>query len=127
MDGYPRKKVFITVGRDLVERDVCQDSKGRPMQRVTLPDGVEIDGKDASGYSFLTLFADEARFAGPDWVDLPLLADRDVRLSRIKSDESGKWIRNEEGRYERDQLETTPDELKAALAAAGAMPAPQNR
>ena len=77
-----------------------------------------IEGRDVGGYEFSPLFVNPSRFRGEHWRDVPLLADREVRLSRSVLDAEGRPVVGEDGRREKETVTVTPAQIKEALSEA---------
>ena len=102
-----RRNVYITLHRNFVREGIeytdRRTGETRTFNQVTLPAGTVIDGRDVGGYEFSPLFVNPARFRDPEaWRDIPLLADREVRLSRSVLDEEGNPVLGADGRREKD-------------------------
>lgn len=115
-----RRNVYITLHRNFVREDIeytdRRTGETRTFNQVTLPAGTVIDGRDVGGYEFSPLFVNPARFRDPEtWRDIPLLADREVRLSRSVLDEEGNPVLGADGRREKDVVTVTPQQIKDAL------------
>ena len=100
-----RRNVYITLHRNFVREGIeytdRRTGETRTFNQVTLPAGTVIDGRDVGGYEFSPLFVNPARFRDPEaWRDIPLLADREVRLSRSVLDEEGNPVLGADGRRE---------------------------
>ena len=59
-----------------------------------------------------------SRFRGEHWRDVPLLADREVRLSRSVLDAEGRPILGEDGRRQKETVTVTPSQIRDALSEA---------
>lgn len=115
-----RRNVYITLHRNFVREGIeytdRRTGETRTFNQVTLPAGTVIDGRDVGGYEFSPLFVNPARFRDPEaWRDIPLLADREVRLSRSVLDEEGNPVLGADGRREKDVVTVTPQQIKDAL------------
>ena len=59
-----------------------------------------------------------SRFRGEHWRDVPLLADREVRLSRSVLDAEGRPIVGEDGKREKETMAVMPSQIRDALSEA---------
>ena len=81
-----KKNVYISLHEAFVREGIQYTDRATGEQRsfnvVRLPPDTVIEGRDVGGYEFSPLFVNPSRFRGEHWRDVPLLADREVRLSR---------------------------------------------
>lgn len=115
------KSVYLTLHENFVREDVAYTDRAtgerRTFNQVRLPAGTVIDGRDVGGYEFSLLFVDPSRFKGPEWRDIPLLANREVRLKRSLLDPEGRPVTDADGKRVRDVVKVMPQQIKDALAA----------
>ena len=115
-----KKNVYISLHEGFVREGIKytdrQTGEQKSFNRVTLPKGTVIDGKDVGGYEFSPLYVNPSRFKGENWRDIPLLADREVWLQRSVLDSEGNPVIGEDGRRERDTIVVSPQQIKDALA-----------
>ena len=85
-EGSERKNVYISLHEAFVREGIQYTDRSTGEQRsfnvVRLPPDTVIGGRDVGGYEFSPLYVNPSRFRGEHWRDVPLLADREVRLSR---------------------------------------------
>ena len=117
-----RRNVYITLHRNFVREGIeyadRRTGETRTFNQVTLPAGTVIDGRDVGGYEFSPLYVNPSRFRGEHWRDVPLLADREVRLSRSVLDAEGRPILGEDGRRQKETVTVTPSQIRDALSEA---------
>ena len=115
-----KKNVYISLHEGFVRENIQytdkQTGEQRTFNRVTLPKGTFIDGKDVGGYEFSPLYVNPSKFRGENWRDIPLLAEREVWLQKSVLDEEGNPIVGENGRREKDTIVVSPQKIKEALA-----------
>ena len=115
-----KKNVYISLHEGFVRENIQytdkQTGEQRTFNRVTLPKGTFIDGKDVGGYEFSPLYVNPSKFRGENWRDIPLLAEREVWLQKSVLDEEGNPIVGEDGRREKDTVVVSPQKIKEALA-----------
>ena len=91
-----KKNVYVTLHKDFVRTGIEYADRAtgetRAFNSVTLPKGTVIDGTDVGYYQFSPLFVNPSRFKGEDYRDIPLLANREVRLSKTLLDDQGKPV-----------------------------------
>lgn len=92
-----------------------QTGEKKSFNSVTLPKGTTIDGKDVSYYQFTPLFVNESKFMGENFVDIPLVPDREVILSKNQIDDTGKVVLDDDGKKVKDTIAIAPTKLKAAI------------
>lgn len=117
-----RRNVYISLHEAFVREGIQYADKSTGEQRsfnvARLPPDTVIDGRDVGGYEFSPLYVNPSRFRGEHWRDIPLLADREVRLSRSVLDAEGRPVLREDGRREKETLAVSPAQIKEALAEA---------
>lgn len=117
-----RRNVYVSLHEAFVREGIRYTDRRTGEQRsfnvARLPPGTVIGGRDVGGYEFSPLYVNPSRFRGEQWRDIPLLADREVRLSRSVLDAEGKPIVGEDGRREKETLSVSPSQIKEALAEA---------
>lgn len=117
-----RKNVYISLHEAFVREGIQYTDRSTGEQRsfnvVRLPPDTVIGGRDVGGYEFSPLYVNPSRFRGEHWRDVPLLADREVRLSRSVLDAEGRPILGEDGRREKETLVVSPAQIKEALTEA---------
>lgn len=115
-----KKNVYISLHEGFVRENIeytdKQTGEQRTFNRVTLPKGTFIDGKDVGGYEFSPLYVNPSKFRGENWRDIPLLAEREVWLQKSVLDEEGNPIVGEDGKREKDTVVVSPKQIKDALA-----------
>ena len=119
--GVPQEervpKVYLTVPTEPYVREVAKRD-GTTFNEVKVPAHAEIGGKPlGNGWVFNPLFVDESRYSSAMSV-IPLLADREVRLSRSVLDAEGRPVLREDGRREKETLAVSPAQIKEALTEA---------
>ena len=117
-----RRNVYISLHEAFVREGIQYADKSTGEQRsfnvARLPPDTVIDGRDVGGYEFSPLYVNPSRFRGEHWRDIPLLADREVRLSRSVLDAEGRPVVGEDGRREKETVTVTPAQIKEALSEA---------
>lgn len=117
-----KKNVYISLHEAFVREGIQYTDRATGEQRsfnvVRLPPDTVIEGRDVGGYEFSPLFVNPSRFRGEHWRDVPLLADREVRLSRSVLDAEGRPVVGEDGRREKETVTVTPAQIKEALSEA---------
>ena len=117
-----RRNVYISLHEASVREGIRYTDRSTGEQRsfnvARLPPDTVIDGKDVGGYEFSPLYVNPSRFRGEHWRDIPLLADREVRLSRSVLDAEGRPVLREDGRREKETLAVSPAQIKEALTEA---------
>lgn len=113
-----KEKVHIHLPADLVREGIeyTDRNTGEPktFNVAQLPDGCTLGGEDLSGWEFSPLFVNESQFR-EGWKHIPLLADREVRLSRTVM-EDGRPKRDESGRRVKEERRADPVDLADAIA-----------
>ena len=117
-----RRNVYISLHEAFVREGIQYADKSTGEQRsfnvARLPPDTVIDGRDVGGYEFSPLYVNPSRFRGEHWRDIPLLADREVRLSRSVLDAEGRPVLREDGRREKETLAVSPAQIRDALSEA---------
>lgn len=117
-----RKNVYISLHEAFVKEGIKYTDKKTGEEKsfnvARIPSGTLIDGKDVGGYEFSPLFVNPSRFRGEHWRDIPLLADREVRLQKSVLDAEGKPVLGEDGKRQKETLPIKPEQLKEALVEA---------
>ena len=117
-----RKNVYISLHEAFVKEGIKYTDKRTGEEKsfnvARIPSGTLVDGKDVGGYEFSPLFVNPSRFRGEHWRDIPLLADREVRLQKSVLDAEGKPVLGEDGKRQKDTLAVAPAQLKEALSEA---------
>ncbi len=114
-----KKNVFLTLHKNFVREDIEYADKKtgekKTFNSVTLPKGTMIGDTDVSYYQFSPRFVNPAKFRGENYRDIPLLADREVRLTKTELDEEGSPMLDEEGHQVKDTIKVMPSQLKEAI------------
>lgn len=114
-----KKNVFLTLHKNFVRENIeYADRKTGEMKTfnsVTLPKGTMIGDTDVSYYQFSPRFVNSAKFRGENYRDIPLLADREVRLTKTELDEEGSPVLDEAGHQVKDTIKVMPSQLKEAI------------
>ncbi|MFQ9678275.1 MAG: DNA gyrase, partial [Eggerthella lenta] len=97
-------KSFVREGVPYVDRDTGEE---RTFNSVTLPSDTVLDGIAVGGFRFSPLFVDRSRFDEDQRV-VPLLADREVRLTRVARDAEGNVVLGDDGEPEVEELRAKP-------------------
>ena len=117
-----KKNVYISLHEAFVREGIQYTDRRTGEQRsfnvVRLPPDTVIDGRDVGGYEFSPLYVNPSRFRGEHWRDVPLLADREVRLSRSVLDAEGRPIVGEDGKREKETMVVMPSQIRDALSEA---------
>ena len=117
-----RKNVYISLHEAFVKEGIKYTDKRTGEEKsfnvARIPSGTLVDGRDVGGYEFSPLFVNPSRFRGEHWRDIPLLADREVRLQKSVLDAEGKPVLGEDGKRQKDTLAVAPAQLKEALSEA---------
>ena len=93
----------------------------RTFNAVTLPEGCRLGGRDVSGWEFSPKYVNPSR-EREGWKHIPLLADREVRLSHSTVDEAGRLVRDGNGRRVKEFMEVDPCDLASAISEAVGLP-----
>lgn len=117
-----RKNVYISLHEAFVKEGIKYTDRKTGEEKsfnvARIPSGTLVDGKDVGGYEFSPLFVNPSRFRGEHWRDIPLLADREVRLQKSVLDAEGKPVLGEDGKRQKETLPIKPEQLKEALSEA---------
>ena len=109
-----KKHVYLTMHEKFVREDISyidqRTGEEKTFNSVTLPKNTVIDGVDVGYYQFSPLFVNPSRFR-----DIPLLADREVWLTRTQLDENGDPVKDEGGKGVKDIVKVMPAALKEAV------------
>ena len=115
-----KKNVYISLHEGFVREGIKytdkQTGEEKSFNRVTLPKGTVIDGKDMGGYEFSPLYVNPSKFRGEHWRDIPLLADREVWLQKSVLDPEGNPVIGEDGKRLKETVRVMPQQIKDALA-----------
>lgn len=104
-------KSFVKEGIPYVDRDTGEE---RSFNSVTLPGDTVIDGRNVGGYRFRPLYVNPSKYDEDQRV-IPLLADREVWLTKEARDADGNVILDQDGNPERDTVKVAPQVIKDAL------------
>lgn len=106
-----KKNVFLTLHKNFVRENIeyadRKTGEKKTFNSVTLPKGTMIGDTDVSYYQFSPRFVNPAKFRGENYRDIPLLADREVRLTKTELDEEGHQVK--------DTIKVMPSQLKEAI------------
>lgn len=115
-----KEKVYLSFHKNFVRENIAYTDRRTGQQRtfnqVTLPSGTVIDGRDVGGYEFSPLYVNASKFRGPDWRDVPLLAEKEVWLQKSVLDPEGHPVLDESGRRMKDTVKVMPQQIKDALS-----------
>lgn len=121
MDSEGGGKVYLTFHKSVVREGVPyvdrDTGEERTFNSVTLPSDTVLDGIAVGGFRFSPLFVDRSRFDEDQRV-VPLLADREVRLTRVARDAEGNVVLGDDGEPEVEELRAKPQQIKDALSEA---------
>lgn len=115
-----KKNTYITLHRNFVRTDIeyvdAGTSDRKTFNSATLPKGTVIDGVDVSYYQFSPLFVNPSKYRGENYVDIPLITDREVWLQKSVLDAEGDPIVDETtGRNAKETVKVMPAQIKDAL------------
>lgn len=115
-----KKNTYITLHRNFVRTDIeyadAKTGDKKTFNSATLPKGTVIDGVDVSYYQFSPLFVNPSKYRGENYVDIPLITDREVWLQRSVLDAEGDPIVDEAtGRNAKETVKVMPAQIKDAL------------
>lgn len=115
-----KKNTYITLHRNFVRTDIEYADAGtgdrKTFNSATLPKGTVIDGVDVSYYQFSPLFVNPSKYRGENYVDIPLITDREVWLQKSVLDAEGDPIVDEAtGRNAKETVKVMPVQIKDAL------------
>lgn len=117
----PKKSVYISLHKAFIHENIKytdKEGKEKTFNVVRLPSDTIIDGKDVGGYEFSPLYVNPSKFRGENWRDIPLLADRDIRLQKTVLDAEGKPVLGDDGKRQKESLTVKPEQIKTALSEA---------
>lgn len=118
----PKKNVYISLHESFIHEGIKYTDKKTGEEKtfnvVRLPKDTIIDGKDVGGCEFSPLYVNPSKFRGENWRDIPLLADREVRLQRSVLDAEGNPVLGEDGKRQKETLVVKPEQIKQALSEA---------
>lgn len=117
----PKKNVCISLHKAFIHENIKytdKEGKEKTFNVVRLPSDTIIDGKDVGGYEFSPLYVNPSKFRGENWRDIPLLADRDIRLQKTVLDAEGKPVLGDDGKRQKESLTVKPEQIKTALSEA---------
>lgn len=116
-----KKHVYLTMHEKFVREDISyidpRTDEEKTFNSVTLPKNTVIDGVDVGYYQFSPMFVNPSRFKGEHFRDIPLLAEREVWLTRTQLDESGDPVKDGDGKNVKDIVKVMPAALKQAVDA----------
>lgn len=114
-----KKNVYITMHKSFVREGIeYQDRETgevRTFNSVTLPKGTMVDGQDMGRCQFSPLYVNPSKFRGENYRDIPLLADREVWLSRTVLDGEGNPQVSDDGKQVRETFKVMPQAIKQGL------------
>ncbi|MBF9708265.1 hypothetical protein AB4915_04775 [Bifidobacterium dentium] len=115
-----KKNTYITLHKNFVRTDIeytdARTGEQKTFNSVTLPKGTVIDGVDVSYYQFSPLFANPSKYRGENYVDVPLLTEREVWLQKSILDAEGNPVVDEAtGCTAKDTVKVMPTQIKEAL------------
>lgn len=115
-----KKNTYITLHRNFVRTDIeyvdAKTGDKKTFNSATLPKGTVIDGVDVSYYQFSPLFVNPSKYRGENYVDIPLITDREVWLQKSVLDAEGDPIVDEAtGRNAKETVKVMPVQIKDAL------------
>ena len=117
----PKKNVYISLHKAFIHENIKytdKEGKEKTFNVVRLPSDTIIDGKDVGGYEFSPLYVNPSKFRGENWRDIPLLADRDIRLQKTVLDAEGKPVLGDDGKRQKESPTVKPEQIKTALSEA---------
>ncbi len=117
----PKKNVYISLHKAFIHENIKytdKEGKEKTFNVVRLPSDTIIDGKDVGGYEFSPLYVNPSKFRGENWRDIPLLADRDIRLQKTVLDAEGKPVLGDDGKRQKESFTVKPEQIKTALSEA---------
>jgi hypothetical protein len=114
-----KKNVYLTLHKRFVKENIEYTDRHtgelRSFNSVTLPKDTLIDGQDMSYYQFSPLFVNPSRFKGEDFRDIPLLANREVQLTKTVMDTEGNPVLDSQGNQQKETAFVMPAQIKQAL------------
>ena len=115
LEQYGERIELILANNDDMALGAIDALKASELPKDEWPIIVGIDGTDVGYYQFSPLFVNPSRFKGEGYRDIPLLANREVRLSKTVLDNQGKPVMGEDGKPMRDTVYAMPAQIKGAL------------
>ena len=114
-----KKNVYITLHKNFVREGIeytdRKTGETRTFNSATLPRGTIVDGQDVSYCQFSPLFVNPSRFKGENFRDIPLLANKEVWLTKSLLDADGSPILDEKGQRMKDIVRVMPAALKEGI------------
>lgn len=114
-----KKNTYITLHKNFVRTDIeYTDRHGNPatFNSVTLPKGTVIDSVDVSYYQFSPLFVNPSKYRGENYMDIPLLTNKEVWLQRSVLDAEGNPVLDEStGKPAKDTVQVMPAQIREAI------------
>lgn len=107
-------KSFVKENIPYIDRNTGED---RTFNSVTLPSDTVIDGRNVGGFQFSPLYIDSSKYDENQRV-VPLLANREVWLTKTARDADGNVLLDQDGNPEKETLKVMPMAIKEALAEA---------
>lgn len=107
-------KSFVKENIPYIDRSTGED---RTFNSVTLPFDTVIDGRNVGGFQFSPLYIDPSKYDENQRV-VPLLANREVWLTKTARDADGNVLLDQDGNPEKETLKVMPAAIKEALAQA---------
>lgn len=107
-------KSFVKENIPYIDRSTGED---RTFNSVTLPFDTVIDGRNVGGFQFSPLYIDPSKY-GENQRVVPLLANREVWLTKTARDADGNVLLDQDGNPEKETLKVMPAAIKEALAQA---------
>ena len=107
-------KSFVKENIPYIDRSTGED---RTFNSVTLPSDTVIDGRNVGGFQFSPLYVDPSKYDENQRV-VPLLANREVWLTKTARDADGNVLLDQDGNPEKETLKVMPAAIKEALAEA---------
>ena len=113
-----KEKVHIHLPAELVREGIGYTDRNTGERKTfnvaALPEGCRLGSQDVGGWEFSPLFVNESQFR-EGWKHIPLLAERDVRLSRTVM-EGGRPVIGADGKRVKEQRTADPLDLAEAIA-----------
>lgn len=115
-----KKNTYITLHKNFVRTDIeyvdPRSGEKKTFNSATLPKGTVIEGQDVSYYQFSPMFVNPSKYRGENFVDIPLLTNKEVWLQKSILDAEGKPVIDEQtGRAAKDTVKVMPAQIKTAL------------
>ena len=99
--------IWINVHKDWVKENIPFTDKktgeAKTFNRVIIPPGTVVDGKDVSFYEFSPKFVNQNKF-NANMRSIPVREDFTYTLSRTVRDENGRFVKDENGNYKTEQM-----------------------